>query len=113
MYTNVWLKYLPVIRIVMKRALVSEQVLALNAQDFERAGLSRKAGYKFLISFRNGKPGNVVINLPLASSLSGLMIEDDVIRGLIENNEFHISMNSKFELNIKSVTVDTVQAETP
>lgn len=31
MYTTVWSKYLPIIRIVMKRSLAAEQVLALNA----------------------------------------------------------------------------------
>jgi uncharacterized protein YaiE (UPF0345 family) len=103
MYTNVWAKYLPVIRIVMKRSLVSEQVLALNVQDFERAGLIRKSGYKFQISFKNGKPVNVVINLPLASSLSVLMMEDEGVQTLIANSEFQITMNSKFELNIKHI----------
>mgnify|MGYP000008683008 CR=1 FL=1 len=103
MYTNVWAKYLPIIRIVMKRSLASDQVLALNVQDFERAGLVRKSGYKFLITFKNGKRGNVVINLPLASSLSSLMMEDRGIQDLIENNEFQISLNPKFELSIKHI----------
>jgi hypothetical protein len=111
MYTNVWAKYLPVIRIIMKRSLASEQVLALNVQDFERAGLFRKSGYKFLISFKNGKPGNVVINLPLASSLSNLMMEDEGVKRLIEENEFQISMNPKFELNIKHIATNEVVEE--
>ena len=33
MYSNVWAKYLPVIRIFLKRSLASEQVLALNVED--------------------------------------------------------------------------------
>lgn len=111
MYTNVWAKYLPVIRIVMKRSLVSEQMLALNVQDFERAGLVRKSGYKFLISFKNGKRGNVVINLPLASSLSNLMVEDEGVQRLIENNEFQIVLNPKFELNIKHIPAIEVVKE--
>lgn len=110
MYTNVWEKYLPVIRIVMKRALATEQVLALNVQDFERAGLVRKSGYKFRITFKNGKRGNVVINLPLASSLSNLMMEDKAVHSLIENNEFEISLNPKFELNIKHIPSAVTEA---
>lgn len=114
MYTNVWSKYLPIIRIIMKRSLTSDQVLALNVQDFERAGLVRKSGYKFSIAFKNGKLGNVVINLPLASSLSNLMLEDEVIHSLIENNEFHISLNPKFELNIKRIpSVSVVEESQP
>lgn len=112
MYTNVWAKYLPVIRIVMKRSLASEQVLVLNVEDFERAGLVRKSGYKFLISFKNGKAGNVVINLPLASSLSNLMIEDAGVQRLIGEKEFQISLNPRFELSIKHIPATESVEET-
>jgi hypothetical protein len=112
MYTNVWGKYLPVIRIVLKRSLTAEQILNLNAQDFERAGMTRKSGYKFLIKFREGKPVNVIVDLPLASSLASTLLEDPVVKELFSTNEFHISLNPKFQLTIKHVPlVDTVNSE--
>ncbi|RYD93017.1 MAG: hypothetical protein EOP50_11810, partial [Sphingobacteriales bacterium] len=67
-YEVVWQKYLPVIRIVMKRALTGAQVLKLNAPDFERIGLTRKSGYKFDMKLRNGKLADVIIDHPLAAS---------------------------------------------
>ena len=103
MYTNVWAKYLPIIRIVLKRSLVAEQILALNVPDFERAGMTRKSGYKFLIKFKNGKLGNVIVDFPLASSLANTLLEDKAISELIAANEFHISLNPKFELTIKHI----------
>lgn len=112
MYTNVWLKYLPIIRIVMKRALVSDQVLSLNAPDFARAGLSRKLGYPFVIGLKNGKLKNVIIDIPLASSLATLLKEDKVISALIENAEFDIILNTKYEMTIKHIPQqETVLAE--
>ena len=103
MYTKVWAKYLPVIRIVLKRSLTSEQILSLNAPDFERAGMTRKSGYKFLIKFKEGKMGNVIIDLPLASSLASALLHDEAIKDLLKQNEFHISLNPKFELTIKHI----------
>ena len=103
MYTKVWAKYLPVIRIVLKRSITSEQILSLNAPDFERAGMTRKSGYKFLIKFKEGKIGNVIIDLPLASSLATTLLQDEAIKALLQNNEFHISLNPKFELTIKHI----------
>jgi hypothetical protein len=103
MYTNVWAKYLPIIRIVLKRSLVAEQILALNAPDFERAGLSRKSGYKFLLKFREGKINHVIIDAPIASSLASLLLKDPVIKELFSTNEFHISLNPKFEMTIKHI----------
>lgn len=103
MYTKVWAKYLPVIRIVLKRSLTSEQILSLNAPDFERAGMTRKSGYKFLLKFKEGKISNVIVDLPLASSLATTLLQDEVVKGLLQKNEFHISLNPKFELTIKHI----------
>jgi hypothetical protein len=104
MYTNIWSKYLPIIRIVMKRSLVAEQMLALNAPDFERAGMKRKSGYKFSFGLKNGKLKNVIVDLPLASSLASVMLEDKTVKELTENNEFHISFSPKYELTIRHIT---------
>ena len=91
MYTNVWAKYLPVIRIVLKRSLVAEQILSLNAPDFERAGLSRKSGYKFLLKFREGRIDNVIVDLPLASSLASTLLHDKVVKDLFSNTNFTLA----------------------
>jgi len=103
MYANVWSKYLPIIRIVMKRSLVAEQVLALNAPDFERAGMKRKSGYKFSFGLKNGKLKNVIIDLPLASSLASVLMEDKAVNELIQSNEFYISLSPKSELTIRHI----------
>ena len=113
MYTNVWAKYLPVIRIVLKRSLASEQVLALNAADFLRAGLSRKLGYHFTIKFKNGKVDNVIIDQPIASSLVAALKADKVIKDLFADKEFHISLNPKFELGMKHIPVEEVVGAAP
>jgi hypothetical protein len=110
MYTNVWLKYLPALRIVLKKSMTEEQVFKLNAGDFERAGLARKSGYKFNLQFRNGKVPNVIIDLPVASSLASVLTEDQRIMELFADNEFRISMNGKYELTITHVAVATEAA---
>lgn len=103
MYTNVWSKYLPIIRIVMKRSLVAEQVLALNAPDFERAGMKRKSGYKFSFALKDGKLKNVIIDVPLASSLATVLLEDKAVSELIQSKEFFLSLSPKYELTIRHV----------
>ena len=103
MYTNIWSKYLPIIRIVMKRSLAAEQMLALNAPDFERAGMKRKSGYKFSFGLKEGKLKNIIIDLPLASSLASVLLEDKVINELIQTNEFFISLSPKYELTIRHI----------
>lgn len=103
MYTNVWSKYLPIIRIVMKRSIVAEQVLTLNTPDFERAGMKRKSGYKFSFGLKDGKVKNVIIDHPLASSLATVLTEDKAINELIQANEFYLSLSPKYELTIRHI----------
>jgi DNA polymerase III sliding clamp (beta) subunit (PCNA family) len=103
MYTNVWSKYLPIIRIVMKRSLAAEQILALNAGDFERAGMKRKSGYKFSFGLKQGKLKHVIIDLPLASSLASVLLEDKAVNELIQTNEFHFTLSPKYELTIRHI----------
>ncbi|GAA4335496.1 hypothetical protein [Flaviaesturariibacter amylovorans] len=112
MYQQVWQRYLPVIRIVMKRALSSgDQVLPLNAPDFERIGLTRKSGYKFEIGLANGKLRNVIVDVPLASALAQVLLEDATVQSLIQEREFVISLSPRYELSIRHIAHTTVPNE--
>ena len=111
MYTRLWNKYLPIIKILLKRALTSEQTLDMNVTDFERAGVARKAGYKFLIRFSNGKVDNVISGSVLAKELSVLFLEDKVVNSLLVQNDYHISMNAKFQLSIIHIPKESQESE--
>jgi hypothetical protein len=108
MITNVWAKYLPILRIVLKKAVHADQVFALNAPDFERAGYKRKSGYKFQVKLKDGRLDNVLVDAPVASAFVRMLLDDPTTKEIITNNEFHISLNSKWELTFKHI----VQEET-
>lgn len=103
MYNHIWKKYLPIIKILMKKSISEDQVLDLNRIDFERAGTGRKAGYKFKIEFTDGKVGNVISGSMLAMHLAQIILEDDGAKEIISENNFEVSLNTKFQLNIKHV----------
>lgn len=103
MYRNVWSRYLPIIRIVMKRSLTAEQILNLNAPDFERAGMKRKSGYKFSFLLKRGKLQNVIVELPLASSLVAVLLEDKVVSEFVQTNDLYIALNPKYQLTIRHI----------
>lgn len=111
MYTTLWLKYLPVIRILLKKSLKENQVFLMNIPDFERAGLKRKTGLKFLLKMHNGKPENTVVDVPLAASLATVLQQDDALSELLASNGFHFGLNSKYELAITHVSSTEPAAE--
>ena len=103
MYNHIWKKYLPIIKILMKKSNTEDQVLTLNRVDFERAGTGRKAGYKFVIKFTDGKVGNVISGSPLAMHLAQVILEDDAAKQILNENNYDVSLNTKFQLTIKHV----------
>ena len=111
MYTHIWLKYLPIIRILLKKSTAGDQNLDLNRIDFERAGVARKAGYKFTIEFKNGKVGNVISTSQLAVDLAAVLLEDATIKNLFATSNYEVSLNTKFQLSIKNFAVKAEVAE--
>ncbi|HEY0680464.1 MAG TPA: hypothetical protein VGD17_19415 [Chitinophagaceae bacterium] len=111
MYTQVWMKYLPVIKILLKRSLTSDQLLDLNRPDFERAGIARKSAHKFHIEFSNGRVNNVISASALAKNLAGVLLEDKVVKETFTLNDYTISMNTKFQLSIKYIAKQPVEEE--
>jgi len=115
MYTHIWLKYLPIIKILMKKAAATDQTLALNRIDFEKAGSGRKAGYKFTIEFNNGRVANVISTSPLAVDLAAVMIQDNAVKTLFATASYEVSLNTKFQLSIKNTNpkVEQTPSEEP
>jgi|SRR5882724_554752 hypothetical protein len=104
MYTHIWNKYLPIIRILLKKSASGDQTLNLNRIDFERAGTGRKAGYKFMIQLNNGRVANVISTSPLALDLATVLLEDAVVKELVRTNNYEVSLNTKFQVSIKNTT---------
>lgn len=103
MYNHIWKKYLPIIKILLKKSITEDQVLNLNRIDFERAGTGRKAGYKFLIEFTEGKVGNVISGSDLAVHLAQVILEDEAAKQILADNNYTVSLNTKFQLALKHV----------
>lgn len=104
MYNHIWKKYLPIIKILMKKSISEDQVLDLNRIDFERAGTGRKAGYKFKIEFADGKVSNVISGSTLAMHLAQVILEEDSTKQILAEHDFEVSLNTKFQLTIKHVS---------
>ena len=113
MYNHIWKKYLPIIKILMKKSAAGDQVLDLNRVDFERAGTGRKAGYKFTIELTDGKVGNVISGSELAMHLAAVILEDDGAKQIINENNYEISLNTKFQLSIKNVSSAETSKSSP
>ena len=102
MYIQVWKKYLPIIKILMKRSATNEQTLDMNRTDFSKSVTTRKTNYGFNIEFKKGRLSNTSNTSALAKQLTEVLLEDDTARNLLRQSDFELSMNNKFQLSIKN-----------
>jgi hypothetical protein len=87
----------------VKRSANAEQMLDLNRIDFERSGKARKAVYKFNIEFINGEPTTMIRDNQLAQTFASALMEDDVTKELLSQNNYEFSLTTKFQLHIKKI----------
>lgn len=102
MFSQAWNKYLPIIKILMKRAASGEdQSLDMNQTDFERAAGGRKAKFTFNVALHKGRIQNVSTPSPVAKELATILQEDEVTRKLVREFDYEFVMNSSFQLTIR------------
>ena len=104
MFVQTWNKYLPVIRILLKRSANAEQTLDMNKSDFQRAAGGKKVKFTFSIVLTKGRLTGILNPPPLAKDLVTLLQEDSVANKFLRQNELEFTMNSSFQLLIKNNT---------
>lgn len=111
LYVHVWTKYLPIIKILMKKSFAGNQTLDLNRIDFEKAGSGRKAGYKFTIELVNGRVSNIISGSALASDLAAVLMNDPASKAILATSKMSISLNTKFQLSIVNKSEEALQLQ--
>lgn len=104
MFIQTWNKYLPVIKILLKRSVNAEQTLDMNRSDFQRAAGGKKVKLSFSISLVKGRINKLENPPPLAKDLVTALQQDDTTYKFIRANELELGMNANFQLLIKNVT---------
>jgi hypothetical protein len=107
MFFQAWNKYLPIIKILMKRSTTGDQTLDMNKTDFERAAGGRKAKFTFNVTLHKGRIQNITSPSPVAKDLATLLQEDEMTRLLVRQMDYQFTMNSSFQLTIKNLTPAT------
>lgn len=112
MYIQVWTKYLPIIKILLKKSANEDQTLTLNKIDFEKLSSVRKAGYKFLLIFENGKAGNTIGSSQMARDLATVLSENNDTKYLFKFNTYELTLTPKFLLHIVNKTKQPIPLPT-
>lgn len=103
MYTQLWKKYLPVIRLLLKKTADGEQKLQIYKHEFESTGARNKLGYVFNLELVNGKPINKSNNTAASSDLYGVLLSNDAVADWLKDQSIKISVGRSCELTLQRV----------
>lgn len=112
-YLTTWKRYIPVIRLHLKRSLSEEQSFKLNITDFESAGDRGKSGYTFNLTMENGRVTNNISGSAVARDLFEALKADEAIKAMIADKSVKISVGKSFVLSIKTTHVSSYKEQTP
>jgi|SRR5689334_2278211 len=104
MFLQIWNKYLPVIKILLKRSVNGEQKLDMNSTDFHRASGGKKVKFTFLVELVKGRGQAGESFPPIAKDLVSVLQQDSTTNRFLQQNEVEIGVNSDFQLYIKNNT---------
>ncbi len=104
-YLTTWKRYIPVIRLHLKKSFNEEQQFKLNITDFESAGDRGKSGYTFNIVMENGKVTNNISGSAVARDLFEALKADEAIKAMLQDKSVKISVGKSFILSIKTTYV--------
>ncbi|MGZ3889384.1 MAG: hypothetical protein ACXVI9_02680 [Mucilaginibacter sp.] len=104
-YLQTWKKYVPVIRLYLKKSMTEDQQFKLNITDFESAGDRGKSGYTFNLQMENGKPTNNISGSAVARDLYELLKADELIKAFLQDKSVKISVGKSFMLTIKTTHI--------
>jgi hypothetical protein len=104
-FAAVWNKYLPAIRILLKKAATTEQLLGVNRDDFERAAGIRKSGYRFTVNFIDGRTDAFFNGNDIVQAFISVLVEDAATHVRLAENDYTFSFNSKYQLQIKHINL--------
>jgi hypothetical protein len=110
MFAQTWNKYLPVLRILLKRSASDEQTLSMNASDFQRAAGGRKTKFSFSITLHKGRLRTVSNPSVIAKEFVTVLQQDEQIRKYLSSQDIEFSLSNSFQLLLKNITPPEVES---
>ena len=100
-YLARWNKYLPVIRLHLKKAIAEDQRIVLDEVDFKTVGNRTASGYTFNLEVANGKVTNDISGTVVAVTLFEVLKDDAVCRSILNTRRTKISLGKNYTLQIR------------
>ncbi|MER3498554.1 MAG: hypothetical protein C4308_07925 [Chitinophagaceae bacterium] len=104
MFTQTWRKYLPVIKLFLKRSQKADQVVEMNSTDFLKAAGGKKVKFTFSFKLTHGKILHVETAPAIGRELVDVMLEEKQTEEFLKKSIVEFTLKNNFQLGIKNLT---------
>lgn len=109
-FLALWTKYLPAIRIMLKKALNEEQQITLSKMELQSVDNRKNVNFSFDLEISNGKVENSMGVPPMGKDLFSVLNGDPLVRNFMHDKKISIQMSRAslltFKCNLTSVVQD-------
>ena len=92
-FLALWTKYLPAIRILLKKAVNEEQQITLSKMELQSADSRKNANFSFDMEILNGKIENSMAVPQMGKDLFSVLNGDLLVRNFMIDKKISIQMN--------------------
>ncbi len=100
-FLALWTKYLPAIRILLKKAVNEEQQITLSKMELQSVDNRKNANFSFNLEISNGKVENNVGVPPMGKDLYSVLSGDMLVRNFMLDKKINIQMSRASQLTLK------------
>ena len=100
-YLALWTKYLPAIRILLKKSVVEEQQMAVGKLELQSIDTRKNPNFSFNMAISHGKVENSLGMPVMGQDLFSVLSGDAVTRAFLKDKKVSIEMSKSTMLSIR------------
>jgi hypothetical protein len=91
-FLSLWTKYLPAIRILLKKAVTEKQQITLSKMELHSIDSRKNVNFSFDLEISNGKVENSMMVPHMGKDLFSILNGDPIVRKFMQDKKINIHM---------------------
>ena len=104
-FLTLWMKYLPAIRILLKKSLTEDQQISLGKMELATLDNRKNANFSFNLAITKGKVENTIGVAAIGKDLFSVLSSDSIIKSFMDDKNITIQMTRASLLTLKSTPI--------
>jgi len=104
-FLMLWNKYLPAIRILLKKSVTEDQQIMLSKMELQSVDTRKNVNFSFSVEISKGKMENSIGVSPIGKDLFAVLAGDPVVRLFMSDKTISLQMTRASVLTFKTLVV--------